>query len=76
MVKYEQETKIDIYRSKYNKIKEYALSNNWFVLEDVKEDNDNWPSINYLTPPGLLVEISLDNDGLLINNELGEERER
>lgn len=72
MTEYEKESKIETNRYKFNKIKEYASSNNWFVLDEFKEDDDNWPQVNYLTPSGLMVEVSFDDDhGVLINNELG-----
>lgn len=59
-------------RDKYKAIYEYAQYKGWLFLEDVKETEDDLPRFLCLTPCGKVIDISLTDDTIDIDNGDGD----
>jgi len=68
----EKEERMEKLRCKFKQIREYAISKDWLLVEDNKETEEDYPSALCLTPTGILIDVSIGDDGLEIDNNFGD----
>lgn len=57
-------------KEKFKAIKDYADKNGWLLIDKVEEDDeDNYPSLTYLTQNGKVVDITREDETIHIDNQ-------
>jgi len=56
---------------KFENIKEFAEVNRWLLIDEVKEDDDNYPTLVYLTPMGKMVNVDMNDDVVSVDTNDG-----
>jgi hypothetical protein len=56
-------------RSKFDTIKNFAEKSGWLLIDECKEDDDNYPSLVYLTQIGKIINIEMDEDSVELSIE-------
>jgi hypothetical protein len=59
-------------KMKFKQIKEYAEVNGWLLIDETKEDDDDYPSLVYLTPMGKMVNVDMDDNMVSVDTNDGD----
>jgi hypothetical protein len=57
---------------KFKQIRDFAEVNRWFLINETKEDEENYPSLVYLTPMGKMVNVDMNDDTVSVDTNDGD----